>query len=181
MGLLRSLKTARRGANKAATDARKAVDELRDLRLRLLGERDDILGRPLPLVEAQDAAAQAVQREADRALSDINMTPLRRPADGRTPRLDLGERDVAALAFAANAEAISDLIRAQVADKYQGGPEPMAAPDRDAEIARLDKELLSVELAEEGVLRQLEGSGFAMARRVDADARALLAHDDELK
>jgi len=51
---------------------------------------------------------------------------------------------------------------------------------QETELARIDAELLDAELAEEGVIRDLEASGFDMLRRPDADPRALLAADEVL-
>lgn len=181
MTFLQSLKAARKGANKAGAEARKAVDELRALRVRLLDERDAVEARPGPLEEAQDAAAQAVLREAERALDDVSLAPLMRPADGRKPRLDLSERQIAALAFACCTEGVADLIGAKIAQRYASGPEPMAPADKAAELDRIDGELLAVELAEEGAIRELEAAGFEVQRRPDADPRALLAADSEIR
>ena len=180
MNLLAKMKTARSGAAKAGGDAQKAVTELRGLRTRLLDERDDIESRPRPLAEAQDAVAQSVLASAERAVAGINLASLMRPSR-HGPRLDLSDEQRATLAFGANAESVADMIRAKLAQKYEGGPQPMTADEQAAELTRIDGELLSAEMAEEGVIRELEASGFEIQRRADADARALLAHDRELR
>ena len=180
MKLLGKLKSARNSASKAAGDATKAIDELRALRTRLLDERDDIAGRPRPQAEAEDAVAQSVLASAERAVAGINLASLMRPGRGG-PTLNLSDQEIAALALAANVESVVATIRARLAQKYEGGPQPLTADDQRAELERIDAELLACELSEEGIVRELEGAGFEVQRRVDADARALLAADAELK
>ena len=181
MSILHKLKSARTSAGKAADDATRAIDELRGLRTRLLDQRDDVAGRPRPLAEAQDAAAAAVLRAAEQALADVNIRGLMRPSDNRGPRLDLSTEQANALALAASVEGATALISARLVQAYEGGPEPMTASQQAAELERIDDEIFSAECAEEAVVRQLEQSGFEVQRRPDADPRALLAHDRELK
>ena len=172
MKLLGKLKSTR-------GEATKAVDELRSLRTRLLDQRDDVEGRPRPQSEAQDAVASAILSRAEKAL-DLYIAPLMRP--GRHgPRLDRTTEQIAALALAASAEGVADMIRARLAQAYQGQREPMAADEQRTALDRLDGEILSAELPEEAVVRELEQAGFEILRRPDADPKALLAHDAELK
>ena len=181
MKMLGKLKSARNSASKAADDARRSVDELRALRVRLFDERDDVASRPRPLAEAQDAAAAAVLRAAEQALADVSLRGLMRPGDNRGPRLDLTGEQAGALALAASVEGITELISARLSQAYEGQSEPMSATEQADELKRIDDEILAAELAEEGTIRALEGAGLEVARRSDADPRALLAHDRELR
>ena len=181
MSFLQSLKSARKGASKAGGEARKAVDELRALRARLLDERDALINRPRPFDEAVDAAERAVAAEAQRALDSVHLPALMRPGDGRGPRLDLNDQQVAALALAASRDGVVELIRARLEQAYADAPEPISAADKAAELERLDAQLLEVEMAEEASIRELERGGFEVMRREDADPRATLAADSEMK
>ena len=181
MNLISKLKQARTGAAKAGGDAREAIDELRSLRTRLLDERDDAASRPRPLDEARDAIAAEIIARAERALDDVSLRGLMRPGDNRGPRLNISTEDAGKLALAANAEGVVALLSARLSQVYEGQPEPMTAADQRAELERIDGELLSAELAEEAVVRELEAAGFEIARRPDADPRALLAADAELR
>ncbi|WP_422028496.1 hypothetical protein [Roseovarius sp.] len=174
-----SLSKARDGAMKATGEARQAVDQLRDLRVRLLDERDEVASRPLPFELAAEAAEQAIQRRAEAALDRLSVTGLMRPADRRRPHLEISDEQAADLAFAANAAAIAGLIRERLEQECKGS-KPLAPEDRDREIERLDAEILAAELAEEGLIRGLEQAGIEMLRRPDADPRALLVSDAEL-
>ena len=180
MSILTKLKTARSGAAKAGTEARRSVDELRALRVRLLDQRDDVEGRPVPLAEAQDAVASAILSRAEKALDDLYIAPLMRP--GRHgPRLDLTTEQIAALGLAASVEGITELISARLEQAYRGQPEAMTSDEQASELVRLDDEILSCELAEESTIRELEAAGFEILRRPDADPRALLAAAAELR
>lgn len=178
-GLLDKLRKSAGAATTGATAAQTALDELRALRLRLLDERADVESRPIPLNQAADAAAAAIQRRAERALDDLYFAPLMRP-DARGPRLDLRPEDAADLALAAAADHVAGAIRDRLAAAYAGGPEPMDRETQAAELARIDAAILDAELAEEATIRDLEATGLAVLRRPDADPRALLAADEAL-
>ncbi|MCA1775565.1 MAG: hypothetical protein LC676_08150 [Loktanella sp.] len=129
---------------------------------------------------AKAAVAQSVLASAERAVEGLNLASLMRPGR-RGPALMLSDQETAALALAANAEGVAALISSRLAQAYRGQPEAMTAAEQRAALDRLDGEILDAELAEEGVVRELERAGFEILRRPDADPRALLAHDSELK
>ncbi|MGR3462005.1 MAG: hypothetical protein ACU0AX_02605 [Roseovarius sp.] len=178
--MLAQLKKIRRAAEKGAGAGHDAIAQLRDLRLRLLDQRDDVERRPLPLEAVQEAAAAAVAREAERIVGDLNLAALLRPADGRSPRLELTAEQRAGLAFAGAADTVADLIKARLAAKYETFPEPIEPYDKESELARIDREIQAAEFAEEAAIRALERVGAAPLRRADAAPEALLAADVEL-
>ncbi|WP_223428862.1 hypothetical protein [Tateyamaria pelophila] len=179
--LIEKLTTRRKAATKGAGDARKALSELRQMGSRLRDQRADIEARPVPLAEAQDAAAQAVLREAEGAIADLNLSSLTRPQDCRTPTLSLDARQMAMLAFASQAEGMAALLSAALAEQYRDMPQGIAADERAATLAKIDADLLACELAEEATVREQEREGAAPLRRGDADPRAVLANDAELR
>lgn len=172
------LKTAAKGSQ----DACRALQELRALAARLRDERAEVLARPIPLAEAQSAAASAVMGDGARLLGDLSLAELTRPTDGRTPTLRLTADQRAALAFAAAATEVVKVLTTRLADHYRAhNLQGIGADARAAELARIDAEALATELAEESVIRGLEAMGLPVLRRADADPRALLADDRELK
>jgi hypothetical protein len=181
MNFPKALKSQRNNARKAVDQSREAVDQLRAMRHRLLDERRDVERRPRPLEEAKAAAEQDVQGAVKRALDGLNLAPLMRPAPGREPGLRLDDRDLHVLAFAASADAIGAALTARLEDEYASEAEPLTAAEKSAELDRIDDEILAAELAEEGVVRELEAAGFEILRRPDADPRALLAAASELE
>lgn len=182
MGVIEKLKTRRKAAAKGAADANKALSELRHMGARLRDQRAEIEARPVPLAEAQDAAARDILREAEGAIADLNLSSLMRPADGRAPSLSLDARQMAMLSFASAASEITKAIGTRLAEDYEKhGWQGIAAEDKAAALAKIDADLLACELAEEATVRELEGDGIAPLRRADADPRALLAADTELK
>jgi len=177
--MLKSLKTTRGKAAKATAEAEAALEEIRQLRLRLLDQRDDLASRPLPLEHAVEAMEAALERQAEQAVADINMSGLMRPG-GREPSLNLDAHDRASLAFAAARKDIAALLRERLEARYESGPEPLSREQKAQKLAALDDEILSAELAEEACIRELEVAGIAFMRRADADPRALLAADAEM-
>jgi hypothetical protein len=60
-----------------------------------------------------------------------------------------------------------------------GGWNGLDAAARKAEHDRLAREMLALEREEENVIASAEDAGLSMARRPDADPRAVLGLDDE--
>jgi hypothetical protein len=52
--------------------------------------------------------------------------------------------------------------------------------ERSSELAKIDRQILDCELAEESIIRNAENGGFQILRRAEADPRAVLAHDKVL-
>ncbi|KZY47457.1 hypothetical protein A3731_07865 [Roseovarius sp. HI0049] len=179
MNMLKNLKSARGKAAKATSEAQAALSEIRQLRLRLLDQRDDVASRALPLDHAIEAMERALERQVEQAVGDINLSSLTRPG-GREPSLNLDAHDRASLAFAAARGDIGALLRERLEAQYEGGLEALAPEEKAKRLAALDEELLSCELAEESTIRELEAAGIAVMRRSDADPRATLASDSEM-
>jgi hypothetical protein len=80
---------------------------------------------------------------------------------------------------------LTDLIRprliAEIDKALAEKPTGLPLKDRPAAIQRLDADLLGLELREEAIIRAAEEHGFNIPRRPDADPRAVLAHDGDLK
>ncbi len=168
---------SKKSATSPATEARAAVEELRALRVRLLDQRDQIASRPVPLALAQAAISDGLARMAEQSLATINLASLCRPADGRSPRLpSLSSDQLLALILASNTGAVADVMKALLAETY--GDDPGLDPgERDAELARLDRQILDAEMAEEALVRDCEAAGMAVLRRADASPEATLASD----
>jgi hypothetical protein len=181
-GVVQKLTARRKSAAKASQDARRALDELRALIARLRDERAEIERRPVPVEEAQAAAAEGVQAAAARIVADLNLSSLMRPADGRAPSLTLNAEARSALAFASAAPEIAQMIGARLAEDYRANNlTGIADDDRAAQLARIDADALAAEMAEEAVIRSMEAEGLPILRRPDAAPRALLAADTELR
>lgn len=179
--LIEKLRDRRKAAAKGAGDATRALSELRALGAKLRDERADLLDRPVPVEQAQSAAAEAVAAQAEKIVADLNLASLMKPADGRPPSLTLTIEQRVELAFAAQAGGVAALLSAALAERYaEHGHEGIDALERSAELARIDSDLFAVELSEEAVIREMEAGGAAPLRRPNADPRALLAADSEL-
>ena len=69
---------------------------------------------------------------------------------------------------------LAEAIKREVEALYQASP-GMTDDERAARLEAIDREILDAELAEESLIRAAEAGGFLMARRYDADPRAVLA------
>jgi hypothetical protein len=56
----------------------------------------------------------------------------------------------------------------------------ISAEERVSKLSKINAELLSLEMAEEATLREIEATGATMPRRADANPEILLAPTDEL-
>lgn len=75
-------------------------------------------------------------------------------------------------------------IRAYYVDKIERlyAIDPgIPAEERQAKLAKLDEELLELELAEEALIRGADRMGVTLLGRADADPRAVLASDETLE
>ena len=83
------------------------------------------------------------------------------------------------------AAAFSDGIRtatlAALYEAYGADVEGLSSEEREAQLAAKREELFKLELAEEAIIRAAEASGLEFLRRADADPRAVLAFDEDLK
>ncbi|TGQ94637.1 hypothetical protein EN851_03535 [Mesorhizobium sp. M8A.F.Ca.ET.208.01.1.1] len=82
-----------------------------------------------------------------------------------------------ALAFAA--PLMRERLAAEISAEYSAGDGPTAEAHKQM-LAKLDAELLELEMAEEALLRAAEAAGIEILRRIDADPRAVLAADSAL-
>lgn len=98
----------------------------------------------------------------------------RSPSDYRRPKYEMMHLLVAYLA-----PALGEAMKAAVSVSYVEA-EGISEDERSERLAKLDRDLLDAELAEEAVIRAAEDAGFSVHRRKDADPRAVLAHVEEL-
>jgi hypothetical protein len=81
------------------------------------------------------------------------------------------------LVVALNRETFRTIIRGQIEDLV-AGRETLSAASRSKRLAQAMQRVLEAELLEEAAIRQLENASLDVARRPDADPRALLAADN---
>ncbi len=74
------------------------------------------------------------------------------------------------LAFVLGADALVAALAPHL-ERFEDGP---PAADRAAQIAEIDRQLLELERAEEQLIEASEAAGMPIARRGDADVRAVL-------
>lgn len=75
---------------------------------------------------------------------------------------------------------LRDLLAAKITDAY-GKTSGVPASERNRRIADAEQELLTLECAEEAIIRRAEDQGIDVLRRSDADPRAVLCDGEFLK
>jgi hypothetical protein len=83
------------------------------------------------------------------------------------------------LANAYLSDLIAEGMKAEARAAY-GSQEGVSDAERAIQIQKLERTLLDLEMTEESLIRAGEESGLKIIRRVDADPRAVMAHDKAL-
>jgi hypothetical protein len=164
--------------------ARADLEALREIVEERRAELARIAAAPVPPAEAMAGFEAWIDRTATAAVDRLRLGELLR--DGGRTGLALPTRRIISadlgpavdvlfgLLLATSRERVLALVSGQLADLAAGG-EPIALADRPARIAEAEAALLAAEIEEEAAVRALEDAGVAVARRPDADPRAVLA------
>ncbi len=152
------------------------IATIRDAIAALKADRTATTNAPRPRAESSadiDAQCRAWQ-EAGRSLFGY---PVAMAAHGLSIRdalkvrpkgddVDLGP----VLAFVLGADVLAAALAPSL-ERFDEGP---PAADRAAKLAEIDRQMLELERAEEALIMESERAGTPVARRGDADARAVL-------
>lgn len=165
----------------AVADIAGAIEEVRLAIIVAQDQREQLRRLPVDRQRAEAAIDEGLAMMARKLDVRNIMAGLVRPTSG-SPRLDLGHVPEALFApwLATIApDALRSFFLGQVDDVYADRDDP-PEDQRPAMIARLDTQVLGLELTEEALVRQAEASGIPILRRGDADPRTVLAHNDAL-
>lgn len=174
-------------------DASAALDALREQVEVAREELRRVESAPVPADEALADLAEWIDRAATDAVDRLNVGYLTAPgraAQGlRLPfpispgsgAVDAGPavQILFGLFLATNRAALLEILGGQLRD-LTAGRETISAAERAERVTAAKEALLQAEMAEEAACRALEASGVPVARRSDADPRAVLASDDAL-
>lgn len=87
--------------------------------------------------------------------------------------------DFGALTLAYLGDQLLDAVSSEIKQLYAGRP-GITDKERQKLLDDNDRQILDAELMEEAIIRQAEQQGYTIERRVDADPRAVLAHESAL-
>ena len=160
----------------AIAAARADLDQLRDRITDLLTERQEIERTPCDLAEAERRVGAMIEEARS---SDLFYRPiLFGPNGGRLDHYftEALRRDP----FEALATVCPEGLAAAFLAHHPGGG---LSPDaRAARLAKIERDLMASEVAEEIACREVEGAtGATVPRRLDANPAVLLALDHELE
>lgn len=160
----------------AGEELRKGIQNLRDHIEHLQGLKEEVLKRPVAYSVAEKrlddwVAGQVMfaRETATKPEAFVSSRPGWAP-----PRFPFVDSMIVALAAQ-----IKQSMQEGLRELYEG-LDWVDEADRQAEIAKLDQEILDAELAEESIIRTAEAAGFPVRRRAEADPRAVLATDEAL-
>lgn len=185
-----------RGLSRRPVLSADALGDLEEIRELIAGQRgiiSEIIAAPRPVEDAMADLDVWLDQAATTAVDQLRLGGKLRPGASAALELPMfrapgqvvadalpAVQVVLGLLVAANRPAFSDLIRGQLED-LADGHETLDDDARAERLAAAEAELLRLELAEEGHVRDLEAAGITTARRPDADPRALLASDAALR
>lgn len=165
------------GQQKATSQARGAIEKIRDDLARLRQRRRQVERAPVPQAEAERRLEAEVARLSTAFVPDEIAASL--VSARGTGRIRLGAEDVQALAVRAAADVLRNEVGAAIAASY-AKREGISAADRRSELEGIDGEIFHLEVAEEQLIRASEEHGPAISRRPDAQPRIVLMFDEEL-
>ncbi|MHC9236619.1 hypothetical protein ACX9MO_13375 [Pseudooceanicola sp. 502str34] len=179
----------------AAAEARQNIDALREEIAEVKNTISRLRSAPQPVAEAMEAFDRWSEKVADAGVAAMHPEHLLQPeAAARGLRLPYatvnveGERHtnfdrvdevLLGLVLAASMPALREIVEGQL-DGLVEGRETLSADARAERIAEAEDDLLQLELTEEAAVRSMEAAGVVIARRADADPRAILASDASL-
>lgn len=177
----------------AIADAHAELERLRDAVVAAKAQVTAIERAPRPVSEALDAfdawADAAATSAIDAARVDLLVDPSSQAAGLRLPVVLAAGQVVPNVEAAANVllgllalvgrTELRRVIEGQLTD-LTDGRQTLGAAERQKKIERAQADLLAAELADEAAVRAMEAIGLDVARRPDADPRALLAADSAL-
>lgn len=156
------------------------IETLRSQILLAKGELRDLRNAPIPKADAIAALDASIARLASRGRADLtsNLAQLVRPKGSADFTPTMPTDSVFALLVAVAPDAIRAAVMGELDLVYGNSKTLDHLPTREAReqrAAELTAQLAQNELAEETLIRQIEGAGLAIARRADASPAAVLA------
>jgi len=168
----------------STTDPIKRISEIRTACERLTAEREALAKAPLSRIEAERQVDRRVDELASRLTIDPapfvyppGRTAQRRGFYRRTdPAIGIDIEELTAAAVAVTfGERLRALGREAVGRFYSDHAAGLPLQERASAIARIDRQLASLEVDEETEIRIAEARGLTIDRRPDCDPRLVLA------
>ena len=179
------MKSAVARMTKATTDLRSEIDRIRGEIRKLNRERENVLAAPLPLKEAEERLGAWIDQQTDLAALPFRLAAFTEPEPAKERPLHVDETggrgggvDLAPVLAALFGDTIKERLAAalKTMPDYEPGL-PLA--ERPKKAAELDNQILELERQEEAIITQAETNGIRIARRPDADPRAVLGVEDD--
>lgn len=186
------------GFMKSLTNSRAdALDGLDLLREQIADAGDEIAriaAAPQPVADALKAFDAWAGQVATEGVDSLRLGRLLRPETAQgyeLPRSVVRAGDSAVYDYGAATEALLGLLVATAMpalrkivqgqlDDLTAGRETLTPAARAKKLDQAKADLFNLELREESAIRAMEAAGMDIARRADADPRALLASDKSL-
>jgi len=153
-------------------EIRKQIDDLKSARedIAMLPVTEEVaVSRAVQLMRLSITSAQ----QEVRSPNDFSLPP------GNWKSQYIPKQDFGALVIAYLGDQIIEAATAEVRQAYTDR-QGISDEDRQKLMDANDREILSAELLEEAIIRGAEEQGFSIERRMDADPRAVLAHESAL-
>ncbi|NGM47948.1 hypothetical protein G5B31_20740 [Rhodobacter sp. SGA-6-6] len=167
------------------------LDQARDAVAQAVTRRDAVLAAPVDIDTAMNSVDHWLDRAATEAIDRLGLEHAAEPG-WQGPELPIftvvGEsvhetksacETLFGLLCLTARDQLRQVVKGQIEDRMLGQT-GMNAATRAKRLAEAERDILEAELAEEALIRSMEASGIAVARRPDASPIALLAADASL-
>jgi hypothetical protein len=160
------------------------IDGLREQLDKLKSERDRVAALPVTKAMAIERLDEWVKDLRGNSRAGVDGLVATMMAPQKTGWINFLHGSLDAYYNARLEWALADHIREKLAAKieaaYAGGITGIEDAERERQLARIDADIADCEAAEETMIRAAQEAGITIARRSDADPRAVLARDADL-
>lgn len=179
LGNSKSLMDLLKRAKSVSTVITESLEEIRSQIEDLKSRQDEISELPVTEDVAISRAVQSMQGRISAAQQHVGSPSRFSVSPNRwesryEPTIDFG-----ALTLAYLGDQLLDAVSSEIKQLYAGRP-GVTDKERQKLFDDNDRQILDAELMEEAIIRQAEQQGYSIERRVDADPRAVLAHESAL-
>ena len=158
------------------------VDAIRKTIAPLRSRLEEIARTPVALEDAISRLDAQIATWQRRGLEHISVAPLMTEQGGEIhlPDTVRSARLFCEFLLACAGDHLREALKGKLLSYYSANGPALSLEARQAERAKIESQLLDLELAEEALIRAAERVGIRIARREDADLRAIAADDDVL-
>ena len=181
MTIAGKIRAAAQAFRRSSQQVGKDIDSVREQIVENRARREEIARLPVTKEAALARLEEWIGSLLTNKRSGVDHLVAAMTAPGQRPAPDFlrnAADDIARIEWVL-ADRIRDLVGAALGNFYSER-QGIDDAERERQLAKLDDDILDLELCEESIIRAAQEAGMKIPRRPDADPRAVLASDQDL-